>query len=392
MPGQKRVFGELIEAIYEAVLDPTQWQVVLKGLSSAIGGETPVLFGHDRDLGSGGVRLAVACDADWIRDYNAYYSARNVWLKGGRHLLKSGAVRTSQMMCSQRELERSEFYSDFLRRIGLTQGLGATIWHEGSLSYNLTIMRSAKATPFAAEELALVRALMPHLRRSIQIYRRLSTLVAKERSQAEALDHIPAGLILVDGRQRVVFSNRSARETADAADGLRVVDGRLTCDRPAESKRLHDMVRQAASARAAGNPAGGGVMRISRHSPAPPLSILVTSLAIASDFLVGDPPVAAVFVFDHSAPGESAESVLTRLHGLTRAEARVVGRLLSGTSLDAAADQLSISIHTARTHLKSALAKTGTNRQTELLRRVLTGPASFLPTPGSSLRVDGVEK
>jgi DNA-binding CsgD family transcriptional regulator len=51
--------------------------------------------------------------------------------------------------------------------------------------------------------------------------------------------------------------------------------------------------------------------------------------------------------------------------------------LVSGHTLEQAADQLFISIHTARTHLKRILLKTDTGRQAELLRTMLLGAAQL---------------
>jgi DNA-binding CsgD family transcriptional regulator len=55
--------------------------------------------------------------------------------------------------------------------------------------------------------------------------------------------------------------------------------------------------------------------------------------------------------------------------GLTLAETRVLGEITGGNGLLAAATRLKITEATARTHAKHVLAKTGTNRQTELIRR-----------------------
>ncbi|MGI8570507.1 MAG: helix-turn-helix transcriptional regulator [Methylocella sp.] len=55
--------------------------------------------------------------------------------------------------------------------------------------------------------------------------------------------------------------------------------------------------------------------------------------------------------------------------GLTIAESRVLGEIISGDGLVAAATKLKITESTARTHAHRILTKTGTSRQTELIRR-----------------------
>lgn len=59
--------------------------------------------------------------------------------------------------------------------------------------------------------------------------------------------------------------------------------------------------------------------------------------------------------------------------GLTRAEAKVVGLLAEGRSIKRIAEDLEVSLETARTHAKRAMQKTDTHRQAELVSLVLQG-------------------
>ena len=62
-------------------------------------------------------------------------------------------------------------------------------------------------------------------------------------------------------------------------------------------------------------------------------------------------------------------SALPQNFGLTIAETRVLGEIVGGNGLLAAAAKLKITEATARSHTNHILAKTGTTRQTELIRR-----------------------
>lgn len=73
-------------------------------------------------------------------------------------------------------------------------------------------------------------------------------------------------------------------------------------------------------------------------------------------------------------PGEPLSTQALQLHfSLTRAEARVVKLLCQGHSMKAIAQDLSVSLETARTHAKRAMQKTDTHRQAELVSLVLAG-------------------
>jgi DNA-binding CsgD family transcriptional regulator len=69
---------------------------------------------------------------------------------------------------------------------------------------------------------------------------------------------------------------------------------------------------------------------------------------------------------------EVNETVLSQLYGLTRGEAALASYLLRGKSIEEASEELFISPHTARTHLKRIFMKTDTHRQTELVVRMFS--------------------
>jgi DNA-binding CsgD family transcriptional regulator len=59
-------------------------------------------------------------------------------------------------------------------------------------------------------------------------------------------------------------------------------------------------------------------------------------------------------------------AVLRQLFGLTPTESKVASIISTGASPEEAAEELGVAIVTARNHLKSIFAKTGTHRQSEL--------------------------
>lgn len=57
-------------------------------------------------------------------------------------------------------------------------------------------------------------------------------------------------------------------------------------------------------------------------------------------------------------------------HGLTPAELKMVDSIVGGLSVPEHAKAYGISVNTARVHMQRVLEKTGSNRQTDLLRKV----------------------
>jgi DNA-binding CsgD family transcriptional regulator len=60
-----------------------------------------------------------------------------------------------------------------------------------------------------------------------------------------------------------------------------------------------------------------------------------------------------------------------KLFNLTLAESQVLGALLQGDTLEDASARIGKSRSTIKTHLESIFAKSGVNRQADLIRRVM---------------------
>jgi len=72
------------------------------------------------------------------------------------------------------------------------------------------------------------------------------------------------------------------------------------------------------------------------------------------------------------------EDVLNQVYSLTPAESRLVSRLLDNPDVEAAAEALHVSLSTVRTHLKHIYRKTGTNSQSLLFHKIITGPVAII--------------
>jgi DNA-binding CsgD family transcriptional regulator len=162
--------------------------------------------------------------------------------------------------------------------------------------------------------------------------------------------------------------------------GLRHERGRLGATSHALTTRLRALARKAASPKT-GEAHTGGALELSRGENCPPLLAHVIALApnrTAASLDLGQ-PAAALFVIDSAANLDATAQRFAGQFGLTGAETRILVELVRGNGLLSAAAQLKVTEATARTHAKRVLAKTGTCRQTELIRRFFE--TTLLGTP-----------
>jgi len=88
-------------------------------------------------------------------------------------------------------------------------------------------------------------------------------------------------------------------------------------------------------------------------------------------------PSAVIFLSDPLAQAEAPVQVIKQLFGFTPAEASLAMLMANGMTLDEAADAMSVSRNTVRTHLRSVFAKTGVTRQPMLVSLILKSVASL---------------
>ena len=184
------------------------------------------------------------------------------------------------------------------------------------------------------------------------------------------LDRLPQGVLIVDAACRLLSVNQAGEQLLCGGDGLIVRHSKLHASFPSDSAALHKAVGQA-TAPATHDLAGitGRAIAIRRTRQAPPLTVTIAPLRTDALWFARELPAAILFVDDpEREPAAPAADRLRAHYGLTPTEARMAVEIVRGQGLQAAADALRITAHTARTHLQRVFDKTGVRRQTELIR------------------------
>lgn len=179
------------------------------------------------------------------------------------------------------------------------------------------------------------------------------------------------GVVLVRPEGEVEALNRAAAEILASRDGLELADGRLVTTRTDALRELCRLVR-AALAEEAALPSSEINAVVLRPSGRPPYHISVFVLRSNAPFEGWPHSRLAVFISDPDARAEAETQHLMEMYHLTRCETELAGLLAAGLRLRAAAECMRVSISTARTHLAHLFAKTGTSRQVDLVRLLLT--------------------
>lgn len=166
----------LVKLIYEATDDPLLWDAFLTKFAEAVHSETAGLITQDRAGRWAKSIAAVGIDPASIKSYEGYFVAHNPWLP--RHRVLAGNVITGEQLLSNRELARTEFYNDFLKRNAWLHTCAIVTNVQESTFSSVCALRPPRNRAFTPDELGVCWYLSPHLQTAIRIHQRIVNLEA----------------------------------------------------------------------------------------------------------------------------------------------------------------------------------------------------------------------
>lgn len=349
-----------LDLCYEAVFQPESWPDALHGLASSVHSVCAMFYPEEH----AGRLLSVPASRDYgdfLDDYT-----RNRWYENhyrgerGWALLKRGRrVVIEHDLATDEERKRLRHYNDLYLRWGFP-GFAMIGFKFQGKNWGVPLLRDKRQGHFAPGEREELGDLAPHFRRMLQLTERLD----RERLAVgmDVIECLRGGAILMSGEGRVLAMN--AKAEAFLGDGLQVRNGILDAQDPTARPLLYRLVT---AGRTAARPSARASDRVVIRRPAArPLVVEAFPIRglVADAFgLFGS----LLIVTDLDESLVPAVEDVARILELTPAEARLVVRLCEGSGVSAAAAELGISAHTARSYAKTIFSKTGTNRQAQLV-------------------------
>jgi DNA-binding CsgD family transcriptional regulator len=288
-----------------------------------------------------------------------------------------GRLYASHELLPREQLEQSTFYRDWLAAAPVRAGcLGYVDVQAGevcTLAFGRFEERPGSAG-FEPEAIAAVEQLMPHLQRVCRLHHQLDSLSAVSTAVMNRYERYSVGVLVVDVEGRVVFRNEAAAHHFARADGLREQGGYLDVEEAQESAALMQAIRENLESDPQSSTVRPRLFTVARHDGAP-LSVAVSPYRPGGN---GGPGYAVLMVYDPDRPPLQRSAVIQSLYGLSERESDLVCALSAGESLEGFAERSARSLESVRSQLKRIYRKTGTSRQTELVKLVLSGPAAMV--------------
>lgn len=320
------------------------------------------------------IAAATGFSEPWL-DRVFFHAEQLVDLWGGDAVIRAlpldePAVLSSVNPSAIAEHSQHPFHEEFNKPQGFVDALAIGLTRDSRSIGTIGFNRHADAGLVGAREVAVMRLLLPHLQRAATISQVLEARSIAIRQLESVLSGLTVPVAVVTGNLTIKFVNPALSDLSERTErNFDLVNGRLRLRfAPAQAMLVATLCSAVKEGQIQGRAAFGIPIGVP-HEHVQSLHILPLSGKAALE-----PEFAIVFT-PFSAALDSAGETVASLFQLTQAEQRVFEQIAAGRSVEEAAAELGVAASTIRTHLLRIFAKTGTDRQAELV----TLAAQFRP-------------
>lgn len=362
--------SELINRLYEGAGSPQALTRLVSEVCSAIGAQQGLIQTSAASNEHRGVNLvAHGVPLQSLVEYHVHFEHEDVWTRAAvqRRLLFEGSVARGAELVPPDVLRGTRFWREFLARHDVVDMISGVLEAPASMSSPPTVVtfhRTGAQAHFSRDDEELLRALLPHIRRLLRLQRRLAPQLALGVTLREVLEDMDVPLALIDSRGHPVSLNQAAKRALERACFLRIsasgsLQWRLADQAWHDLTSQLDLLRVVPSAEQLLVAEDGG-------------SCVASLLAVRGNLQALESPASAYACISlRPVLMEHDEDLIRQRFSLTAAEWGVAFSLWRGMDAEAIAEVRELKQSTVRTHIASLLAKTQTDRQIQMLAKLV---------------------
>lgn len=347
-----------MDGLLESALIPEKWTGTLEAISRATGSEGAHILPATGKFSPGFLTTPNLLEAFDVYFAEGWYK-RDFRERGLPVALAKGII-IEHDIASEEEFRHHEFYTEFLARFGLRYS-AMIAFTSGDTLLTLNLQRRIDDPPFDREEERILLSMQSKLTASAEIIRSLQA--AKIDGMSEAFELSGTAAVFFDRTGHVSHLNNRAERLLNG--DIRIVDRELVSASQEETGLLRRHLKAVLAGDPFLNPAVSTPVLFSRAGKAPLIIRAQALRGLPADIFAHSRAVA--IITDLSERARTDGDLLRRLFALTPQEATVARLLMEGSSPRQIAEICGLSYETARGYVKKLLAKTGTQRQSQLI-------------------------
>jgi DNA-binding CsgD family transcriptional regulator len=268
------------------------------------------------------------------------------------------------------EFVETTFYKEWVKPNGWADHLAATLEKSATSFAQFGVFRNERQGLADDNMRQRMRLLVPHVRRAVLIGNVINLQKEKAENLSDAFNGLDASVFLLDNHCHIAFSNIAAQALLDDATILRTVNNTLIAVDPHAAQVLRNVIAAASGGDGAVGTDGVAIPLSSKPGQNWVADVLPLTSGARRQAGGLHSAVAAVFVRKRSPASPPSLEALATLYRLTASEVRVLDAVMKVSSVRALADLLGSSQGTVKTHLQNLFRKTGTARQSELVKLI----------------------
>ena len=361
--------SSLIGDIYDAIHDQSQWSAVLGKAARFVGAQAgALLWRHPISRAAGFIRTFGIAPR-----YLDLYAERYAKLDPATVpmlLCRVGDVAGMSDLVPHGELLKTPFYQEWMQPQGFVDAVQASLDQSSADSLHLCFMRNHDSGMVDDATCERLRLIVLHMRRAVLVSRRVDQISAQAATFGDALDKIGAGLFFVDAGARIIHANAGGQAMLTEGALMRARGGKLAPNDAKAERGLHEILSSADSSNTGADMRTDAVPLTARDGEHYVAHVLPLPAGGRRRTGAGYTAVAAVFVQKTAFDMRSLQEVIARFYKLTPTELRVLFAIVQVGGVPAVAAAMGIAASTVKTHLRRLFAKTGTERQADLVKLV----------------------
>jgi DNA-binding CsgD family transcriptional regulator len=358
--------SRILKVLYSAVLHPDQWQVLLNLLCRHAECKHGFMLCADSQSG-----LSVRAQGEGpfgnpqlVDAYHQRYSVNDPFRQPIVQNRRLGVFYDEELLPDD-GLLRSDLYREQLAPRGLRHATLIVATVNVRRLEAFSFWRTEEQGPLSQESFRFFETLFPHIQKALELRHILNVSEQRAVSAETMIDASPTATLLVKQDGRLIHRNIAAARLLEAGDTVCLRDGVITAASPSCKSALRSLIDKASHLPSQHTVSAKYAISLDRTSGKRAVSLLAVPLSAADRrrtdaeamIVISDPTNAVVY----------PDYILQALYGLSKAETGVANGLLAGYSLEEIANLRSVSTGTVRQQLKAIMAKTGTQRQGELI-------------------------
>ncbi len=372
---------DIIDLAYSAAVDPAVWPQAVRSMSRRYEAIAAGLYVADFAARRVEMLSVQGIDPSYVKSYVDDHLCDNPWSIDAMQAV--GRIRTDTSLDDHHRrpgyYRSTALFNDWMKPQDFIYTLGVNLSAEPTRQTKLFLYRPRCAGPYTARDVAAFRRLIRHLINAVKVADRFAAARREAGELRHVLDRLRFGVVLLADNGSVLEANAFAAQLFERRDGLAVIQGQLVATHRPSGAALTRTLRAAVDVHRGIDADAPEPCDLERGNGIQPLSALALPLPKGPDVFGVRRAAVALLVTD---PGVETRVPVERLRQrfrLTSSEARLAAALMQGQRLRDAAEQAGLTYETARWYLKSTFQKTGTTRQADLVRLLLSEPQLLLP-------------